>query len=47
MNAQIKCNRGHQQRSADLDILKCDDEAERANMVSACTSSSLAGGLSG
>src|SRR2546429_6511916 len=47
MNAQIKCNRGHQQRSADLDILKCDDTAKRANLVSACTSSSLAGGLSG
>src|SRR6266849_1577207 len=42
MNVQIKCNRRHQQRSADLDILKCDDTAKRANLVSACTSSSLA-----
>jgi hypothetical protein len=46
MNAQIKCNRRRQQWSADLDILKFDDTAERANLVSAGTGSSLAGGLS-
>jgi hypothetical protein len=36
-----------EQWSSDLDVLKSDDTAERANMASVCASSSLAGGLPG